>query len=56
MPTKTPTGNNKNIILSFGHGHRGLVGAPITSKIVLNFIKNNKQNLNVEPFSINRFS
>ena len=48
--------HNKNIILSFGHGHRGLVGAPITSKIVLNFIKNNKQNLNVEPFSINRFS
>ena len=48
--------HNKNIILSFGHGHRGLVGAPITSKIVLNFIKNNKQNINVEPFSLNRFS
>ena len=47
--------NNSNIIFAFGHGHRGLIGAPITGQLVAELALSKKTSVDIFPFRITRF-
>ena len=47
--------NNPNIIFAFGHGHRGLIGAPITGQLVAELAISKKTSVDLTPFRITRF-
>ena len=47
---------NKNIIYGFGHQHIGWTLGAITGKLINSLCNNLKININIEPFSPNRFS
>jgi len=56
LPVIGPSKNYNNIFYSFGHHHLGWTLAAISGKIVSKMISNENTNLNLEPYSSNRFS
>jgi len=55
LPVIGPSKNYNNVFYSFGHHHLGWTLAAISGKIVSKMISNEKTNLNLEPYSSNRF-
>ena len=56
LPVIGPSKNYNNVFYSFGHHHLGWTLAAISGKIVSKMISNENTNLNLEPYSSNRFS
>ena len=56
LPVIGPSKKNKNIIYSFGHQHLGWTLGAITGKIVAGILSEEKTNLDLSPYSSNRFS
>ena len=46
---------NKNIIFAFGHGHRGLIGAPMTAQLVEEMVSGKETSLDIPAFHASRF-
>ena len=44
-----------NIIYAFGHQHLGWTLAAVTGKVINDLVSNQIPNINIEPFSPNRF-
>lgn len=44
-----------NILFAFGHGHRGLIGAPMTGEIITDLIANRPPKIDITPFRPERF-
>ena len=44
-----------NVLFAFGHGHRGLIGAPMTGKIIADLMANRQPKIDITPFSPERF-
>ncbi len=47
--------NNKKIIFAFGHGHRGLIGAPMTAQLVVELSSGKKPSIDISSFKSTRF-
>ncbi|MET1256847.1 NAD(P)/FAD-dependent oxidoreductase [Aliikangiella maris] len=47
---------NSNVILAFGHQHLGLTQAAVTAQIISQIIHQQALSINIEPYSIKRFS
>ena len=47
--------NNKKIIFAFGHGHRGLIGAPMTAQLVAELASGKKPSIDISAFNSTRF-
>lgn len=47
-------GNNK-IIFAFGHGHRGLIGAPMTAQLVAEMASGRQTSIDISAFNTSRF-
>lgn len=56
MPIIGRSNKNPNIIYAFGHQHIGWTLAAVTGKVINDLISNQVSNINIEPFSPNRFS
>ncbi|MER8634397.1 FAD-binding oxidoreductase [Mesorhizobium opportunistum] len=56
LPIIGDSGPSRHIIYAFGHGHLGLTQGPTTGKIVGDLLFGRQPCLNVEPFSVARFS
>ncbi len=56
LPVIGRSGPSPRIIYAFGHGHLGLTQGPTTGKIVGDLLFERQPCLNVEPFSVARFS
>jgi len=56
MPVIGPSQKNNNIIYGFGHQHIGWTLAAITGKLINSLCQNSKTNININPFSANRFN
>ncbi len=44
-----------NILFAFGHGHRGLIGAPMTGEIIADLMANRQPKIDIAPFRPERF-
>ncbi len=55
LPIVGEAPHHTSIYFAFGHGHNGLSGAPMTGRIVTDLISGNRPNLDLKPFSIERF-
>jgi D-hydroxyproline dehydrogenase len=55
LPVIGPSKKYKNVFYSFGHHHLGWTLAAISGKIISNMIANKNTNLNLEPYSSERF-
>ena len=47
---------HENLICAFGHGHMGLIGSAPTARVVTSLIEGRSPPLDLEPFSLARFS
>jgi D-amino-acid dehydrogenase len=60
MPDSLPvigrTRRYANAFLAFGHGHVGLIGAPMTGRVIADLIAGRPPAIDVAPFSVARFS
>tara|TARA_B100000427_G_scaffold281989_1_gene253481 strand:- start:1029 stop:2270 length:1242 start_codon:yes stop_codon:yes gene_type:complete len=56
LPVIGPSKNYKNVYYSFGHHHLGWTLGAISGKIISKMISNESTNLNLEPYSSQRFS
>ena len=56
LPVIGPSKNYKNVYYSFGHHHLGWTLGAISGKIISKMISNENTNLNLEPYSSQRFS
>ena len=56
LPVIGPSKNYKNVFYCFGHNHLGWTLGAISGKIISKMIANENTNLNLEPYSSNRFS
>ena len=56
LPVIGPSKKNKNIIYGFGHQHIGWTLGAITGKLINSICNDLKTNINIEPFSSNRFN
>ena len=56
LPVLGPSKKNKNIIYAFGHHHLGWTLGAITGKIVAGVLANENTNLDLSPYSSQRFS
>ena len=55
LPVFGPSLKNKNIVYAFGHDHLGWTLGAITGKIVSGIVAEEKTNLDLAPYSSNRF-
>ena len=55
MPIIGRSEKNKNIFYAFGHQHIGWTLAAVTGKAINDLVNGKKPNINIEPFSPNRF-
>ena len=55
MPIIGRSNKNPNIIYAFGHQHLGWTLAAVTGKVINDLVSNQIPNINIEPFSPNRF-
>lgn len=56
LPVIGPARRFPNAFFAFGHGHIGLVGAPMTGRTVADMIAGRAPAIDVAPFSASRFS
>ena len=56
LPVLGPSLNNKNIIYAFGHHHLGWTLGAITGKIISGIVAGEKTNLDLVPYSSERFN
>ncbi len=56
LPIFGPSQKNKNIIYAFGHHHLGWTLGAITGKIISGIVAEEKTNLDLSPYSSQRFS
>ena len=56
LPVLGPSKKNKNIIYAFGHQHLGWTLGAITGKIISGVISGDRTNLDLKPYSSERFS
>ncbi len=56
LPVIGATENYKNVWLGFGHQHIGLTAGPKTGRWIAQMINGDKPNVDLEPFSTQRFS
>ena len=56
LPVIGPSKKHKNVFYCFGHHHLGWTLGPISGKIVSGMIAKENTNLNLEPYSSQRFS
>ena len=56
LPVFGPSLKNKNIVYAFGHDHLGWTLGAITGKIVSGIVAEEKTNLDLAPYSSNRFN
>ena len=55
MPIIGKSNKKPNIIYAFGHQHLGWTLAAVTGKVINDLVSNQIPNINIEPFSPNRF-
>ena len=56
LPVMGPSKNHKNVFYCFGHHHLGWTLGPISGKIVSGMVAQENTNLNLVPYSSQRFS
>src|ERR1051326_8165450 len=56
LPVIGPTRRYANAFLAFGHGHIGLIGAPMTGRAIADLIAGQRPALDVAPFRAARFA
>jgi D-amino-acid dehydrogenase len=56
LPVMGPSKNYKNVFYCFGHHHLGWTLGPISGKIIAGMIAEENTNLNLSPYSSQRFS
>tara|TARA_B100001057_G_scaffold256362_1_gene256566 strand:- start:35 stop:1273 length:1239 start_codon:yes stop_codon:yes gene_type:complete len=56
LPVIGPSKINKNIIYGFGHQHIGWTLGAVTGKLINSICNDRVPNINIEPFSANRFN
>tara|TARA_A100001011_G_scaffold51426_1_gene49492 strand:+ start:1240 stop:2481 length:1242 start_codon:yes stop_codon:yes gene_type:complete len=56
LPVMGPSKNHKNVFYCFGHHHLGWTLGPISGKIVSGMVAQENTNLNLDPYSSERFS
>jgi D-amino-acid dehydrogenase len=56
LPVIGPTRRYANAFLAFGHGHVGLIGAPMTGRAIADLIAGRPPALDLAPFSAARFA
>ena len=56
LPVIGPSKNYKNVFYSFGHHHLGWTLGAISGKIISKMVANEKTNLDLQPYSSERFS
>ena len=56
LPVMGPSKNHKNVFYCFGHHHLGWTLGPISGKIVSGMVAQENTNLNLVPYSSERFS
>jgi len=56
LPVIGPSKNHKNVFYCFGHHHLGWTLGPISGKIISGMIAEENTNLNLKPYSSQRFS
>jgi D-amino-acid dehydrogenase len=44
-----------NVYLAFGHGHTGMIGSPMTGRIIAGLVTGQRPNIDVSPFRADRF-
>jgi D-amino-acid dehydrogenase len=55
LPVIGPTRSYRNAFLAFGHGHVGLIGAPMTGRTIADLIAGRPPAIDIVPFSPARF-
>ena len=55
LPVIGPSPHHENLWLAFGHGHTGMVAGPMTGRIIAGMITGPMPNIDVTPFTANRF-
>ena len=55
LPVIGPSPRHENLWLAFGHGHTGMIGGPMTGRIVAGMITGAMPNIDVSPFRADRF-
>ncbi len=55
LPVIGPSPGHENLWLAFGHGHTGLIAAPMTGAIIAGMITGSALNIDVSPFRAERF-
>jgi D-amino-acid dehydrogenase len=55
LPVIGPTRRCANAFLAFGHGHVGLIGAPMTGRVIADLIARRPPAIDLKPFSAARF-
>ena len=55
LPVIGVSKKNKRVVYAFGHQHLGWTLGAVTGKIVESLVKNQQPNINIKPFSPNRF-
>jgi D-amino-acid dehydrogenase len=56
LPVIGPTRRHPNAFLAFGHGHVGLIGAPMTGRAIADLIAGRPPAIDLAPFGAARFS
>jgi D-amino-acid dehydrogenase len=55
LPVIGPTRRHANAFLAFGHGHVGLIGAPMTGRVIADLVARRPAAIDLTPFSAARF-
>jgi len=55
LPVIGPTRRYPNAFLAFGHGHVGLIGAPMTGRVIADLVAGRSPAIDVAPFGAARF-
>jgi glycine/D-amino acid oxidase-like deaminating enzyme len=56
LPVIGPTRRYSNAFLAFGHGHVGLIAAPMTGRVIADLIAGRPPAIDLAPFGASRFS
>ncbi len=56
LPCIGPSKNSPDVIYAFGHGHVGMIGSPMTGKVVADLVTGRAPTIDVTPFRAGRFA
>jgi D-amino-acid dehydrogenase len=56
LPCIGPARNSPDVIYAFGHGHVGMIGSPMTGKVVADLVAGRAPAIDVTPFRASRFA